>query len=283
MKFTKMHGIGNDFVVVDARDTDRDWQKLAVPLCDRHFGIGADGLILVLPSEKADLRMRMYNPDGSESEQCGNGLRCFVKYALDRHIVSAPEGGLSIETLAGVLPAQATAVNGRVTSVRVGMGRPRFEPQQIPVAVKAEPPLKDVSIELEDRTLSVTCLSMGNPHAVLLSDDPVDDFPLEAVGPEVEHHSLFPNRVNFEVARVRARDRIDVRVWERGAGPTLACGSGAAAVMVAARLHNLVDDRTEVQLPGGVLTLEWDGVADVFLTGPAVEVFEGEWPLEIKR
>lgn len=283
MKFTKMHGIGNDFVVVDARDTDRDWQKLAVPLCDRHFGIGADGLILVLPSEKADLRMRMYNPDGSESEQCGNGLRCFVKYALDRDIVSAPEGGLSIETLAGVLPAQATAVNGRVTSVRVGMGRPHFEPQQIPVAVEAEPPLKDVSIELEDRTLSVTCLSMGNPHAVLLSDDPVDDFPLEAVGPEVEHHSLFPNRVNFEVARVRARDRIDVRVWERGAGPTLACGSGAAAVMVAARLHNLVDDRTEVQLPGGVLTLEWDGAADVFLTGPAVEVFEGEWPLEIKR
>ena len=149
MKFTKMHGIGNDFVVVDARDTDRDWQKLAVPLCDRHFGIGADGLILVLPSDKADLRMRMYNPDGSESEQCGNGLRCFVKYALDRDIVSAPEGGLSIETLAGVLPAQATAVNGRVTSVRVGMRRPRFEPQQIPVAVEAEPPLKDVSIELE--------------------------------------------------------------------------------------------------------------------------------------
>ncbi len=283
MKFTKMHGTGNDFVVVDARGAELEWEKLAVTACDRHFGIGADGLVLVLPSDSADLRMRMYNPDGSESEQCGNGLRCFVKYALDRDIVPAPEGSLSVETLAGVLPAQATVADGRVTSVRVSMGRPRFEPQQIPVAVEAEPPLKDIPVELDAQTLSVTCLSMGNPHAVLLSQQPVEEFPLETVGPKVERHPLFPNRVNFEVAYVRARDRIDVRVWERGAGITLACGSGAAAVMVAARLHDLVDERAEMRLPGGVLTLDWDGEGAVFLTGPAVEVFEGEWPLELER
>lgn len=283
MKFTKMHGIGNDFVVMDARTLKHDWQELAMGLCDRHFGIGADGLILVLPSRKADLRMRMYNPDGSESEQCGNGLRCFVKYALDRNIVSARNGALSIETLAGVLPAQVTAGNGRVTSVRVSMGRPRFEPREIPVAIEAEPPLTDVTLDVDGQGLSVTCLSMGNPHAVLLSADPVESFPLEAVGPKVEHHSLFPNRVNFEVAHIRARDQIDVRVWERGAGPTLACGSGAAAVMVAARLHERVDDRATVHLPGGDLTLEWDGAGDVFLTGPAVELFNGEWAPDVKQ
>ena len=277
MKFTKMHGTGNDFVLVDARGLDRDWPKLAVAVCDRHFGVGADGLLLVLPSKPADLRMRMYNPDGSEAEQCGNGVRCFVKYAVERDLVSLQRSALTVETAAGVLTAQATVTDGRVESVRVGMGRPRFAPQEIPVAVEAEPPLTDLSLEVDGETLTVTCLSMGNPHAVLSWTQPVDAYPLEAVGPKVEHHPLFPNRVNFEVARVLRRDRIEARVWERGAGVTLACGSGAAAVMVAARLQGLVDDRAEVRLPGGTLTLEWDGEGEVYLTGPAVEVFEGSW------
>ena len=278
MKFTKMHGTGNDFVLVDALSLDRDWAKLAVAVCDRHFGVGADGLLLVLPSDSADLRMRMYNPDGSEAEQCGNGVRCFVKYAIERSLVSLQEGAMTVQTAAGVLTTQATVTEGRVDSVRVAMGRPRFAPQEIPVAVEAEPPLTDLSLEVDGQTLAVTCLSMGNPHAVLSWTQPVDAYPLEMIGPKVERHPLFPNRVNFEVARVLSRDRIEARVWERGAGATLACGSGAAAVMVAARLQDLVDDRAEVRLPGGTLTLEWDGKGEVYLTGPAVEVFAGEWP-----
>ena len=278
MKFTKLHGAGNDFVLVDALSLDRDWAKLAVAVCDRHFGVGADGLLLVLPSDSADLRMRMYNPDGSEAEQCGNGVRCFVKYAIERSLVSLQEGAMTVQTAAGVLTTQATVTEGRVDSVRVAMGRPRFAPQEIPVAVEAEPPLTDLSLEVDGQTLAVTCLSMGNPHAVLSWTQPVDAYPLEMIGPKVERHPLFPNRVNFEVARVLSRDRIEARVWERGAGATLACGSGAAAVMVAARLQDLVDDRAEVRLPGGTLTLEWDGKGEVYLTGPAVEVFAGEWP-----
>jgi diaminopimelate epimerase len=219
----------------------------------------------------------MYNPDGSEAEQCGNGVRCFVKYAVERALVSLQKGAMTVQTAAGVLTAQATVTEGRVDSVRVAMGRPRFAPQEIPVAVEAAAPLTDLSLEVDGQTLAVTCLSMGNPHAVLSWTRPVDSYPLEVVGPKVERHPLFPNRVNFEVARVLGRDRIEARVWERGAGATLACGSGAAAVMVAARLHDLVDERAEVRLPGGTLTLEWDGEGEVYLTGPAVEVFEGSW------
>lgn len=278
MKFTKMHGTGNDFAVVDARSVERDWPKLAVALCDRHFGVGADGLLLVLPSDAADLRMRIYNPDGSEAEMCGNGIRCFVKYAVERVLAAPRDGAVTLETLAGVLTAEAQSTDGQVESVRVAMGRPRFAPQEIPVAVEAAAPLTDLALEVDGETFAVTCLSMGNPHAVHFRSQPVPEFPLERIGPKVERHPLFPRRVNFEVARVLDREHIEARVWERGAGATLACGSGAAAVMVAARLHELVDERAEVRLPGGPLALEWDGEGDVSLTGPAVEVFEGEWP-----
>jgi diaminopimelate epimerase len=278
MRFTKMHGAGNDFVVIDARDVERDWAKLAVAICDRHFGIGADGLLVILPSERAALRMRMFNPNGSEAEMCGNGIRCFVKYAVERGLTSLHDGALQVETLAGVLNAEATLAAGRVESVRVAMGPPRFAPQEIPVAVEAEPPVKDLPVDIDGETFAVTCVSMGNPHAVHFIDSPVADFPLETIGPKIERHPLFPNRVNFEVARVLARDRIEARVWERGAGITLACGTGASAVAVAARLHDLVDERVELRLPGGALTLAWDGAGDVYLTGPAAEVFEGDWP-----
>ncbi|MEX1254432.1 MAG: diaminopimelate epimerase [Dehalococcoidia bacterium] len=272
MRFTKMHGTGNDFVVIDARDSERDWAKLTVAMCDRHFGIGADGLLTVLLSERADLRMRMFNPDGSEAEMCGNGIRCFVKYAVEREIAALSDGALSVETLAGVLKTEATLVGERVESVRVAMGRPRL------VAAQAEGPVKELPLDVDGTTYPVTCVSMGNPHAVHFIDTPVADFPLEAIGPKVEHHALFPDRANFEVARVLARHRIEARVWERGAGITLACGTGASAVAVAARLHGLVDEKVELLLPGGLLKLEWDGSGDVYLTGPAAEVFEGDWP-----
>lgn len=278
MRFAKLQGAGNDFIVVEARRVQRNWATLAVAICDRHFGVGADGLLVLDKSEAADLRMGLFNNDGSEAEMSGNGIRCFVKYAVDRGLTQLRDGVTTVETLAGVMTAEARLADGRVESVRVGMGRPRFAPQEIPVDTEMEPPLQDLALEVDGQKLRVTCLSMGNPHAVHLSTGPVDEYPLAAVGPKVERHSLFPNRVNFEVARVLGRDRIEARVWERGAGPTLACGSGAAAVMVAARLQDLVDERVDMRLPGGTLALEWDGQGEVYLTGPAVEVFEGEWP-----
>jgi diaminopimelate epimerase len=276
MRFTKMHGAGNDFVIVDARDLDRDWPALAVHVCDRHFGIGTDGLILVCPSAAADLRMRIFNPDGTEAEMCGNGIRCFVKYAVERGLAAPKDGAITVETPAGVLRAEPAMAGATVELVRVAMGPPRFAPQEIPVAVEAEPPVRDLPLDVDGRTIAVTCLSMGNPHAVHFIEEPVASFPLEALGPLVSNHELFPNGVNFEVARVLARDRIEARVWERGAGPTLACGTGACATVVAAGLAGLVDDRVAVRLPGGELTIEWDGAGDVMLTGPAVEVFSGE-------
>ncbi|MGB2695789.1 MAG: diaminopimelate epimerase [Dehalococcoidia bacterium] len=278
MRFTKLHGTGNDFLVIDARDVTRDWSPLAEAMCNRHVGIGADGVMLVLPSDDADVRMRLFNADGSEAEMSGNGLRCFVKYVIDRGVVTAREGAVRVETLAGVLSAFATLANRRVEAVRVGMGQPRFAPVDVPVAIEAEPPIVDYPLDANGRTLAITCVSMGNPHAVHFVDAPVDGFPLEIIGPIVEQHPLFPNRVNFGVARVLARDRMEVRVWERGVGETLACGTGVSAAVVAARLRGFVDDAVEVQQPGGMLAIEWGGEGEVYLSGPAVEVFEGEWP-----
>jgi diaminopimelate epimerase len=277
MKFVKMHGTGNDFVLLEARGAEHDWPRLAQAMCDRHFGVGADGLILVLPSARADVRMRMFNPDGSEAEMCGNGLRCIVKYAVEGGLARPRGGRIDVETLAGVLAAQTFGDGRTVERVRVSMGVPRFAPADIPVTVEAEPPIVDLPLEVAGHTLRLTCLSMGNPHAVHFVDGHVAAFPLEEVGLLVEHHPLFPQRVNFEVAQVLASDRMDARVWERGAGPTLACGSGASAAMVAARLHGSVGDRVDITLPGGKLAIEWNGAGEVYLSGPAERVFAGEW------
>jgi diaminopimelate epimerase len=277
MKFTKMQGTGNDFVLLEAQGDEEDWPRLAQSMCDRHFGIGADGLILVLPSSRADVRMRMFNPDGSEAEMCGNGLRCIVKYAVEGGLARPRDGRIDVETLAGVLAAEAFGDGRNVERVRVSMGVPRFAPAEVPVLMEAEPPIVDLPLDVAGRPLRLTCLSMGNPHAVHFIDGPVAEFPLEQIGPLVERHPVFPQRVNFEVARALARDRIEARVWERGAGPTLACGSGAAATMVAARLRGLAGDKVDITLPGGTLGLEWDGRGEVHLSGPAERVFAGEW------
>lgn len=287
MHFTKWQGTGNDFVLLEAQGEEpgasasgRDWPRLARAMCDRHFGVGADGLLLLLPSGRADLRMRMFNPDGSEAETCGNGLRCFVRHAVEQGLARPQDGRLRVETGAGVLTAELLDEEGRRGWVRVGMGRPRFAAAEIPVLTEMEPPIRNLSLTLDDQIVSVTCVSMGNPHAVHFHARSVDSYPLEQVGPKVEVHPLFPERVDFEVARVRNRELIEARVWERGAGITLACGSGACAVVVAARLHGLVEDRVEVRMPGGVLLLEWDGEGEVYLSGPAERVFTGEWPDE---
>jgi diaminopimelate epimerase len=277
MKFVKMHGTGNDFVLLRAQGDEQDWSRLAQAMCDRHYGIGADGLILVLPSSQADVRMRMFNPDGSEAEMCGNGLRCVVKYVVDEGLVRPRDGRISVETAVGVLSAQVFGEKGAVERVRVSMGVPRFAPQDIPVLAEGEPPLKDLPLDIEGQRLAVTCVSMGNPHAVHFVERPVAEFPLERIGPKVEHHPLFPQRVNFEVARVLGPERMEARVWERGAGITLACGSGACAAVVAAHLQGLVGERVDITLPGGVLTVEWDEVGECYLSGPAELVFVGEW------
>jgi len=277
MQFTKMHGTGNDFVMVDARALDADWETLARAICDRHFGVGSDGLIVALPAPEADLRMRMFNPDGSEAEMCGNGIRCLAKYAVERGIATPTDGAIAVDTLAGRLRCQVFGANGTVERVRVSMGRPRLAPDEIPVLAESSGPLLDLPVRVEGGDFRVTCVSMGNPHAVHFTDEPVGAIDLEHVGPRVEHHPAFPRRVNFEVANVLGRDRLRMRVWERGAGLTLACGTGACATAVAARLRGLVDDVVDVELPGGTVRIEWDGAGEVYLSGPAETVFEGRW------
>jgi len=278
VKFTKMQGTGNDFLFVEARDADeRDWPRLSQAMCERHYGAGADGLIVVLPSERVDVRMRLFNADGSEAEVSGNGARCLVKYAIERGIAKRRDGRVTIEAVHGILEAEATVDGETVTAVRLSMGPPRFAPNEVPVIAEMEPVI-DFPLEVEGQRLRVTCLSMGNPHAVLFVEEAVESYRLEALGPKVEHHAAFPERVNFGVAHVSAPDRMEVRVWERGVGETLACGSGCCAAMVAARLHDRVGGRVEIEQPGGLLTVEWDGTGDVYLSGPAEFVFEGEWP-----
>ncbi|MFH1140597.1 MAG: diaminopimelate epimerase [Chloroflexota bacterium] len=298
MRFTKMHGAGNDYVVLDARGQECDWSKLARDMCDRHYGIGADGLLLVAPSSVADIRMRMFNPDGSEAEMCGNGIRCFAKYVVERGIVSLVGRALRVETGNGVLEVvPLTDGQGRVTRARVSMGEPRFGADEIPACLpQGEKGLQlDITIRpldinkraldiiagypvnVDGHSFRITCVSMGNPHAVAFVEQPVEEVPLQVVGPLMEHHPMFPKRVNFHVVNVVDRGRLRARTWERGAGLTLACGTGACAVQAASRLLGLTDTRVELEMPGGALEVTWEGRGPVYLEGPVEEVFEGEW------
>ena len=281
VRFVKMQGSGNDFLLVEAEGEERNWGTLARAMCDRHYGAGADGLMLVMASQRADVRMRLFNADGSEAEVSGNGVRCLVKYVVERGLARPRDGLLQVEVASGVLEAEVFGEGRRVERVRVSVGAPRFAAEEALVVTEMQPPIVDMPLEVEGRTLAVTCLSMGNPHAVLIVDGPVEEYPLEEVGPKVERHPSFPERVNFGVARVLGREWMEVRVWERGVGETLACGTGSCAAMVAAHLQGLVGDRVDITQPGGRLTVEWAGQGDVYLTGPAELVFEGEWPEEI--
>ena len=284
MNFTKMQGAGNDFILVEASDIDQDWPQMAIAICDRHFGIGSDGLLLLLPSERADFQMRVFNPDGSEAEACGNGLRCLAKYALHKKIANPRAHQILVETVAGIRMVRIYKAGSRITKIQVGMGAPKFGAKDIPVVVKLGKgnaveikPILDYPVTIEGRELLLDFVSMGNPHAVYFGQYQVSDFPLSQLGPGVEQHKIFPNRVNFEIARVIDRQQIEARVWERGVGETLACGSGACAVAAAARLHGYIDDKVDIMLPGGILDVEWDGVGEVFLGGPAEVVFTGKW------
>jgi diaminopimelate epimerase len=274
MEFTKLQATGNDFVLIEAEGMRRDWAKLSRAMCDRRFGIGSDGLILLLPSKKADFRMRMFNPDGSEAEVCGNGLRCFARYVVSAGLADARRS-ITIETSAGI----KTAIpQDRGARFQVDMGQPRFRPEDLPVAVTAKRvPIVDYRVDVAGQKLALTFVSMGNPHAVCFVDD-VGEFLLCDIGPRVEHHDLFPRRVNFEIAHVVSRGEIHARVWERGAGETLSCGTGACAIAVASHLHDYVNSPVDIKLPGGTLSVKWDRKGSVYLTGPAELVFTGDWP-----
>ncbi|BBH19637.1 diaminopimelate epimerase [Paenibacillus baekrokdamisoli] len=274
MNFTKMHGLGNDFIVVEGESKlPANAAELAEQLCNRFFGIGADGLVYILPSEKADFRMRIMNSDGSEAEQCGNAIRCVSKYVYDNGLTD--KENITIETLgAGVQQVQLKVVDGKVESVRVDMGQPILNGLQVPTTVDANPVINH-SIEVDGREFHFTAVSMGNPHCVIYVDDAVN-FDLNTWGPKLEVHPLFPRKINVEFVTVRSRDFTDMRVWERGAGPTLACGTGACATVVSSVLNGFTDRTATVSLKGGDLLIEWNEADNhVYMTGPASEVYRG--------
>ena len=281
MKFAKLQGAGNDFVLVETSDAERDWSQLAIAMCDRHFGVGADGLLLLSPSKIADFQMREFNPDGSESEACGNGLRCLVKYVLDTKLVNTGAREVSIATIPGVRRFQPDKTGG--TGIKVGMGIPRFAAEDIPVVMEpGKRELVDIKlitypVTVAGKELALSLVSMGNPHAVYFQQNPVADFPLAQVALEVRQLPIFPNEVNLEVVRVVNRKQIEARVWERGVGETLACGSGACAIAVAAQLKGYTDHKVDIKFRGGTLEVEWNGAGEAFLSGPAEIVFTGEW------
>jgi len=280
MRFTKMHGIGNDYVYVNGFDqTVADPPQLARRIADRHFGVGGDGLILILPSDRANVRMRMFNADGSEAEMCGNGVRCVAKYAYDHGLNRA--NPMTVETGRGVLTLALHLQGGKVDRVTVNMGQPILDLPRIPVAterVRAVAGGPERLLEVAGQQLRATFVSMGNPHAVFFTDD-VATVDLPSLGPKVETHPAFPRRINAHWVQVQSPSELTMRTWERGSGITLACGTGACAVCVAGVLTGRTGRKVLAHLPGGDLELEWrDSDGCVYMTGPAVEVFSGDWP-----
>ncbi|NOZ25836.1 MAG: diaminopimelate epimerase [Nitrospirae bacterium] len=282
MKFTKMHGLGNDFIVIDTvresslADLGTDeLSRLSVHLCNRRLAVGADQLLLLCPSQEADFRMRIFNADGSEVEMCGNGIRCLARYIWDRGL--SGKEVLEIETLAGIIRPEA-----RGEMVRVDMGMPEFSPEKIPVDLQESETalLIDYPLEIEGRVFEVTCLSMGNPHCVTVIDD-VETFPVSYYGPLIENHEMFPSRTNVEFIEILNDREIRMRVWERGAGETMACGTGASAAAVATSLKGITGRDVTVHLLGGDLSIEWSEDGHVYMTGPAVTVFDGVITSEI--
>lgn len=291
MRFTKMHGCGNDYVYVEClrHSPPRDPQKLSRKISDRHTGIGSDGLILICPSERADVRMRMFNADGSESEMCGNGIRCVAKYTYDHALVK--KSPLTIETGRGILTLDLEISGGKVQQVKVDMGEPILEAAKIPTTLRGDRvvnemlPVREIGEAngwFQDCGLDprMTCVSMGNPHAVFYCQD-VQKVPLERVGSAIEHWSIFPKRINVHFVQVQKPGEVIMRTWERGSGITLACGTGACAVAVAGVLTGNTQRQLLAHLPGGDLQLHWsENDNHVYMTGPAVEVFSGDWPDE---
>ena len=273
MKFTKMHGLGNDYVYVNCFEEKIDNPPaVARFVSDRHFGIGSDGLIMINPSKTADFEMEMYNADGSRGEMCGNGIRCVAKYVYDYGLTDKTQ--ISVETLGGIKYLDLTVEDGKVSLVKVDMGKPELEADRIPIISEREQVI-DEPIEVDGKEYHMTGVSMGNPHTVIYVDD-VKGLDLEKIGPKFENHERFPKRINTEFVHCIDRQTLEMRVWERGSGETLACGTGACAVAVSSILNNLTDTQVTVKLLGGDLQIEWNREKDrVFMTGPATVVFDG--------
>lgn len=279
MKFTKMQGAGNDYVYINCfEETVKAPSKLSIQVSDRHFGVGSDGLILIQPSKVADCCMDMYNADGSRAEMCGNGLRCVAKYVYDHKIVEKEE--MKVETLGGIKDIRLMIKDGKAVMATINMGQPELRPEQIPVCFKGERVVSE-PILVNGKEYKVTCVSMGNPHAVVYMED-IENLDLEKIGPEFEHHEKFPSRINTEFIQIVDRTHLKMRVWERGSGETLACGTGACASAVATMLNGKADRKVDMELKGGHLTIEWSPEDNcVYLTGPAEEVYNGELNDEI--
>jgi len=278
MKFTKWQGCGNDFVLLDCREQESaDYSELAKKMCDRHYGIGADGILVVLDSELPDvaLRMRIFNTDGSEAEMCGNGIRCFSRYVYEYGLTDG-QTEFPVETGAGVLVPRMELKDGKVTGVRVDMGEPILAGDEIPVTGFGQQRVVNEPLEVEGKTYRMTCVSMGNPHCVIFVDD-AEKFPIYELGTHFEHSPRFPRKTNTEFVEVKDRSHVRMRVWERGAAVTLACGTGSCATVVAGVLNGKLDRKAEVTLDGGRLVVEWAQNNHVFMAGPAVCVFTGEW------
>ena len=274
MKFTKMHGIGNDYVYVNCfKETVEHPSEMAIKVSDRHFGIGSDGLILIKPSEVADGKMEMYNADGSQGAMCGNGIRCVAKYMYDYGITD--KTSISVETKSGIKYLDLTIKYGKVDTVKVNMGTPILKAVDIPVRSEKEQVI-DEPVMVDGKEWKITCVSMGNPHAITYIDD-VKNLEIEKIGPKFENHEIFPDRVNTEFVRVIDRNTVEMRVWERGSGETLACGTGACAVAVSSILNGLTEEEVTVKLLGGDLKIFWDRTENkVYMTGSATTVFDGE-------
>ncbi len=278
INFVKMHGLGNDFILIDCLNKllgDSSFLSyLTKKLCDRNFGIGADGLILILPSSNADLRMRIFNFDGSEAQMCGNGIRCFAKYAYENKLVSKIK--FTVETLAGTITPELIFKDKEISRIKVNMGTPKLRRREIPMNGEDTPTVIDETLKINpEQTFKITCVSMGNPHCITFVND-VQSIPVDEIGPKIENHPLFPEKTNVEFIHILNKQEISFRVWERGVGETLACGTGACAALVAAALNNKTDRRAIIHLLGGDLDILWADDGYVYMTGPAELVFRGE-------
>jgi diaminopimelate epimerase len=274
--FTKMHGLGNDYLFIEAQpDSDMDWPELSRQMSHRHLGAGADGIILILPSDQYDFAMRIFNADGSEAETCGNGIRCFAKYCFERRLTRKTE--FVIDTLGGPNGVELTLDDQNVTRVRSNMGQPKFERTEIPMVGDAGQVLEE-DLRLDDQTVQVTCANIGNPHAVVFVDD-ATAVDLTVMGPKIENHPSFPERTNVEFVNVIDRQNIVMRIWERGSGITMASGSGSCGASLAAMITDRIDRKVNVHLVFGQLTIEWAQDGNVFQEGPATEVYTAEWPI----
>lgn len=276
IQFTKMQGTGNDFIMINGFEYQLNLtNEIIQELCDRHYGIGGDGIILILPPEnnENDYKMRIFNSDGSEAEMCGNGIRCFSHFLKEKGMTTKKR--LKIETLAGIIKAELISTEERQSQIKVNMGKPRFKPADIPIRINTlSNYIQEYKIEVNNNTISINCVSMGNPHSIIFVDD-FEQFPLTEYGPLIENLSIFPEKTNVEIIKILNRKEIIMKVWERGSGITLACGTGATASVVVGIKNGILDEKVTVYLPGGELTVEWKG-NEAFMTGAAETVFNGE-------